>query len=62
MIRLVARAVSTPQMARHRGISEKTVRNHLEHVYAKSGTSSRVGLSLFAMEHGPNEFGASPPP
>lgn len=62
VLRLVARALSTRHIADSLGISEKTVRNHLEHVYAKTGTSSRVGVSLFAMEHGLNEVGASPPP
>ncbi len=62
VLRQVARAASTRQMARDLGISEKTVRNHLEHVYAKTGTSSRVGLSLFAMEHGLNQVGATRAP
>jgi DNA-binding CsgD family transcriptional regulator len=30
------------------------VRNHIEHIFAKTGASSRVGLSLFAADHGLN--------
>jgi putative nucleotidyltransferase with HDIG domain len=33
-------------------ISEKTVRNHVEHIYAKIGVSNRTGAGLFALEHG----------
>ncbi len=33
-------------------ISEKTVRNHLEHIYVKAGVSNRVGASLYALQHG----------
>ena len=33
-------------------ISEKTVRNHLEHIYTKAGVSNRAGASLFAVQHG----------
>jgi HD-GYP domain-containing protein (c-di-GMP phosphodiesterase class II) len=33
-------------------ISEKTVRNHLEHIYTKTGVSNRAGASLFAVQHG----------
>jgi hypothetical protein len=28
------------------------VRNHIDHVFAKTGTSNRVGLSLFALANG----------
>jgi DNA-binding CsgD family transcriptional regulator len=27
------------------------VRHHLEHIYAKTGTTTRVGATLFAMEN-----------
>ena len=33
-------------------ISPKTARNHIEHIYAKIGASSRATASLFAMQHG----------
>ena len=33
-------------------ISPKTARNHIEHIYTKTGATSRVTASLFAMQHG----------
>jgi DNA-binding CsgD family transcriptional regulator len=33
-------------------ISPKTARNHIEHIYAKIGTSSRVTACLFAVQNG----------
>ena len=33
-------------------ITEKTVRNHLEHIYTKAGVSNRASASLFAVQHG----------
>jgi HD-GYP domain-containing protein (c-di-GMP phosphodiesterase class II) len=52
VLRLVARGLSSKQIAAHLVITPKTVRNHIEHIYAKIDTSSRVGASLFATEHG----------
>jgi DNA-binding NarL/FixJ family response regulator len=31
-------------------ISEKTVDNHIQHIYNKIGVSTRAGATLFAME------------
>jgi DNA-binding CsgD family transcriptional regulator len=33
-------------------ISPKTARNHIEHIYAKTGARSRVEAGLFAVQHG----------
>jgi DNA-binding NarL/FixJ family response regulator len=52
VLRLVARGLSSKQIAAQLVITPKTARNHIEHIYAKIGTSSRVGASLFATEHG----------
>ncbi len=52
VLRLVASAMPTHEIAARLGITEKTVRNHIDHVLAKTGTSNRVGLSLFALTHG----------
>ncbi len=52
ILRLVAQAQSTKDIARSLSLSEKTVRNHLEHVFTKAGVSSRVGASLYAVDHG----------
>jgi HD-GYP domain-containing protein (c-di-GMP phosphodiesterase class II) len=52
VLRLAAQGLSSRQIADRLVISPKTARNHIEHIYAKIGTSSRVGASLYAMRHG----------
>ena len=52
VLRLLARGCSSRQIAAQLVITPKTARNHIEHIYAKIDTSSRVGASLFATEHG----------
>jgi HD-GYP domain-containing protein (c-di-GMP phosphodiesterase class II) len=52
VLRLLARGLSSKQIAAQLVITPKTARNHTEHIYAKIDTSSRVGASLFATEHG----------
>ena len=52
VLRLLARGLSSKQIATQLVITPKTARNHIEHIYAKIDTSSRVGASLFATEHG----------
>jgi HD-GYP domain-containing protein (c-di-GMP phosphodiesterase class II) len=52
VLRLLARGCSSKQIAAELVITPKTARNHIEHIYAKIDTSSRVGASLFATEHG----------
>jgi HD-GYP domain-containing protein (c-di-GMP phosphodiesterase class II)/DNA-binding CsgD family transcriptional regulator len=52
VLRLVARGLSSKQIAAELVISPKTARNHIEHIYAKIDASSRVAASLFATEHG----------
>ena len=52
VLRLVARGLSSKQIATELVITPKTARNHIEHIYAKIGASSRVTASLFATEHG----------
>ena len=32
-------------------ITEKTAGHHVEHIYAKTDVSTRVGAALFAMRH-----------
>jgi HD-GYP domain-containing protein (c-di-GMP phosphodiesterase class II) len=49
---LLARGHTNREVARRLTISEKTVGNHVEHIYAKIGASSRVEATLFAMQHG----------
>ena len=52
MLRLVARGMSTKEIAARLVISPKTARNHIEHIYGKIGVSNRAGAGLFAMQHG----------
>jgi HD-GYP domain-containing protein (c-di-GMP phosphodiesterase class II) len=52
VLRLLARGLSAKQIAAQLVITPKTARNHIEHIYAKIDTSSRVGASLFATEQG----------
>ena len=61
VLRLLARGLSSQEIASQLVISPKTARNHIEHIYAKIGASSRATASLFAMQHGllPDERPAS---
>jgi HD-GYP domain-containing protein (c-di-GMP phosphodiesterase class II) len=52
VLRLVARGMSSKQIADRLVITPKTARNHIEHIYVKIGTSSRATASLFALRHG----------
>lgn len=52
VLRLAAAGLTRREAAARLGISENTVRHHLEHIYNKTGTSTRVGATLFAIEHG----------
>ncbi|HEY2073420.1 MAG TPA: HD domain-containing phosphohydrolase [Gaiellaceae bacterium] len=49
---LLARGLSAKEIATRLVITPKTARNHIEHIYAKTGATTRVTASLFAMEHG----------
>lgn len=52
VLRLLARGMSSRTIGERLGISPKTARNHIEHIYAKAGVSTRAGVSLFAVRHG----------
>ncbi|HEY7271908.1 MAG TPA: HD domain-containing phosphohydrolase [Actinoplanes sp.] len=52
VLRLVARGESNGAIAAALRISEKTVRNHVEHIYTKIDVNNRTGASLFATRHG----------
>jgi HD-GYP domain-containing protein (c-di-GMP phosphodiesterase class II) len=51
VLRLATKGLTRRDVAGRLGISENTVRHHLEHIYNKTGTSTRVGATLFAMEN-----------
>jgi HD-GYP domain-containing protein (c-di-GMP phosphodiesterase class II) len=52
VLRLVARGLSTKEIAAHLVMSPKTARNHVEHIYAKAAVTNRAQASVFAMRHG----------
>jgi HD-GYP domain-containing protein (c-di-GMP phosphodiesterase class II)/DNA-binding CsgD family transcriptional regulator len=49
---LIARGASTNEVARQLGISRKTAGTHIEHIYVKTGASSRSTATLFALRNG----------
>ena len=51
VLRLIARGRSNKDAARQLGISAKTVGTHVEHIYAKTGVTTRASATVFAMEH-----------
>ncbi|HEX5301779.1 MAG TPA: LuxR C-terminal-related transcriptional regulator [Streptosporangiaceae bacterium] len=44
--------MSNKQIAERLVITPKTAGNHIEHIYAKIGASSRAAAALFAVRHG----------
>jgi DNA-binding NarL/FixJ family response regulator len=51
VLRLVGRGHSMKQIAGHLSIAEKTVDNHIQHIYNKLGVSTRAAATFFAMEN-----------
>src|SRR5205823_1034431 len=52
VLRLAARGLTNKDIAGVLFISPKTVANHIEHIYAKIGASTRAMAGLYAMQHG----------
>jgi HD-GYP domain-containing protein (c-di-GMP phosphodiesterase class II) len=52
VLQLVARGLSTKEIAERLAMSPKTAGNHIEHIYAKIDATNRVTASLFAVQHG----------
>ena len=52
VLRLLSRGLSNREIGEQLVISPKTVGNHVEHIYAKIGASTRATASLFAVRHG----------
>jgi len=52
VLRLLARGLSNRVMAEQLYLSYDTVKHHIQHIYNKTGVSTRAGATLFAMEHG----------
>lgn len=51
VLRLVARGLSNPEIARELVVTRRTAEHHVQDIYAKIGVSSRAAAALFAMEH-----------
>jgi HD-GYP domain-containing protein (c-di-GMP phosphodiesterase class II) len=52
VLRLVVRGLSNRQIASSLVLAPKTVGHHVENIYAKIDVSTRVGATLYAIEHG----------
>ena len=52
MLVLLARGHPNKEIARQLVVAPKTVSNHVEHIYAKLGISSRAAATLYATRHG----------
>jgi DNA-binding NarL/FixJ family response regulator len=52
VLKLLAQGLSNKAIGQRLVISPKTAGNHIEHIYAKIGASSRATASLFAVQHG----------
>jgi DNA-binding NarL/FixJ family response regulator len=52
VLRLLAQGLSNREIAERLVISRKTASHHVEHIYAKTGTTNRALASLFAANHG----------
>jgi HD-GYP domain-containing protein (c-di-GMP phosphodiesterase class II) len=52
VLRLLAQGLSNSEIAQRLVISRKTAGHHVEHIYAKTGTTNRALASLYAASHG----------
>jgi DNA-binding NarL/FixJ family response regulator len=52
VLRLVARGHTNRAIAERLHLSAKTVGHHVQHIYAKTGVSSRAAAALYAVERG----------
>lgn len=48
---LVARGLQSKEIARELGIATRTVKHHIEHIFEKTGVSTRAAAALFAARH-----------
>jgi DNA-binding NarL/FixJ family response regulator len=51
VLRLEARGLSIKHISKQLTVAPKTVDNHIQHIYAKIGATTRAGATLFATEH-----------
>ena len=52
VLKLLAGGRGMPEIARGMGVSEHTVRTHMQNLYAKLGAHSRLDVVRFAAKHG----------
>jgi DNA-binding NarL/FixJ family response regulator len=52
VLQLVAQGKSNGQIAQALGLSEKTVTNHLTHIFNKTACDNRAAATAFAIRHG----------
>jgi DNA-binding CsgD family transcriptional regulator len=52
VLRLLALGLTTAQIARDLAISSKTADHHVQHIYLKTGVSTRGAATVFAIENG----------
>ncbi len=52
VLRLVARGLTNREVARELVVSERTVAHHVEHIFTKTGVSTRGATALFAVHNG----------
>ncbi len=52
VLRLAVRGMSNREIAEQLVVSPKTVGHHIQHIYDKICVSTRVGATLFALQHG----------
>jgi HD-GYP domain-containing protein (c-di-GMP phosphodiesterase class II) len=51
VLRLVARGLSNREIARELSVSPRTIQHHVEHIFDKTGVSTRVSATFYAMQH-----------
>jgi putative nucleotidyltransferase with HDIG domain len=51
VLRILSEGLSNREIARRLFISTRTAESHVQHIYAKIGSSTRAGAAMFAMQH-----------
>jgi DNA-binding NarL/FixJ family response regulator len=62
VLKLLAEGRGMPEIARAMGVSEHTVRTHVQNLYAKLGAHSRLDVVRFAAKHGLVDLGEEDQP
>jgi len=52
VLRLATQGKTNRQIAEELVISERTVINHLSHIFIKTGAENRAGATAYALRHG----------